>query len=225
MQACVVFKKSFHHLDQKETVMQKKALYLALAALAAAASPVFAEKPAADAVIIEALGDRGGAIAGAVEVQVTITALDKKKRTATLKLPNGKTRTLSVSEEARNFDQAKVGDVLTIKYLETLALELEKAPGAKPGKTVSEEMTRAKKGDKPGAKVRRKVTVVGTVTAIDSKAQVVTVRGPEEGELDIQVEDPARLKNVKTGDLVRATYIEALVISLTTPAKADAKKK
>ena len=215
----------FHHLNQKETVMHKKALYLTLAVLAAVSAPVFAEKPVAAAVVVEEKGATGGAVAGAVEVQATITAIDKKKRTATLTLPNGKTRTLSVSEEARNFDQAKVGDVLTIKYLEALALELEKAPGAKPGKTVSEEITRAKKGEKPGAKARSKVTVVGTVTAIDSKARVVTVRGPEGGELDIEVEDPAKLKNVKTGDLVRATYVEALAISVSTPAKADAKKK
>lgn len=209
--------------------MHKRALYLILATLAIAAPAAFAEKAAVDkpvgqAVVVEAKGEKGGAVAAAVEVQATITAIDKKARTATLKFGDGKTRTITVSEEARNFDQAKVGDVLTIQYLEAFALQLEKAPGAKPGKSVSEETTRAKKGDKPGGTIQRTITVVGTVTAVDAKSQVVTVRGPEGGELDIKVQDPEKLKNVKTGDLVRATYTEALVISVATPA-ADAKKK
>ncbi len=204
--------------------MHKKVLYLSLATLAVVASPAFAEKPSADAVVIEAKGPRGAGAAQAVEVQATITAIDKKNRTATLKFPNGKTRTIAVSDEARNFEQAKVGDLVTISYLEAVALQLEKAPGAKPGKTVSEDMVRAKAGEKPAGAVQRTITIVGTVTAIDAKTQVVTVRGPDNGEADIHVQDPARLKNLKTGDLVRATYTEALAISVTAPA-ADAKKK
>lgn len=205
--------------------MHKKVLYLSLATLAVVASPAFAEKPSADAVVIEAKGPRGAGAAQAVEVQATITAIDKKNRTATLKFPNGKTRTIAVSDEARNFEQAKVGDLVTISYLEAVALQLEKAPGAKPGKTVSEDMVRAKAGEKPAGAVQRTITIVGTVTAIDAKTQVVTVRGPDNGEADIHVQDPARLKNLKTGDLVRATYTEALAISVTAPAAADAKKK
>jgi len=37
---------------------------------------------------------------------------------------------------------------------------------------------------------------VGTVTAIDAKTQLVTVRA-RGNEVDIKVEDPAKLKNVK----------------------------
>jgi Cu/Ag efflux protein CusF len=203
----------------------QKVLYQTLAALAVASSPAWAQAPRAEAVAIEAKGETGGIIAQAVVIQATVTAIDKANRVVTVKGPDGKTRTFKVGEEARNFNQAEVGDILTLKYQEALALQLEKAPGAKPGMSVSEEMSRAKAGDKPGGMVQRTVTVVGTVTAIDTKAQRVTVRGPEGNELDIKVQDPAKLKNVKTGDLVSATYTEALVISVTTPAKAGATKK
>jgi hypothetical protein len=211
--------------NERNKTMHKKALCFAFATLTIVATPVLAEKPAAAAVAMEAKGETGAAVAQAVEVQATITAIDSKNRTATLQFPNGKTRTFTVSEEAHNFDQAKVGDVVTLKYMEAFAIGLEKAPGAKPSKSVSEDMVRAKKGEKPGGAVQRTVTVIGTVTAVDAKTQVVTVRGPEDGEADIHVKDPAKLKNVKVGDLVKATYTEALVIAVTTPAPADSKKK
>jgi Cu/Ag efflux protein CusF len=203
----------------------QKALFQTLAVLAVASSPAWAQAPKAEAIAIEAKGETGGMVAQVVEFQATVTAIDKVNRVVTLKGPDGKLRTFKVGEEARNFNQAEVGDILTLKYQEALALQLEKTPGAKPGKSVSEEMTRAKAGDKPGGMAQRTVTVVGTVTAIDMKTQRVTVRGPEGNELDIKVQDPAKLKKVKTGDLVSAMYTEALVISVATPAKADAMKK
>jgi len=68
-------------------------------------------------------------------------------------------------------------------------------------------------------------TIVGTVTAIDGKTQLVTVRGPQGNEVDLKVQDPAKLKNVKIGDLVKATYTEALAISVTTPKTPAATSK
>jgi len=154
-----------------------------------------------------------------VEVQVTVTAIDKAMRTVTVKGPRGKTKTLKIGKEARNFDQVKVGDMITVTYIEALTLRLEKAEGAKPGRTVTEEIKRAAPGEKPGGELTSQVTIVGTVTAIDAKTQLVTVRGPEGNEVDLKVEDPAKLKSLKAGDLVKATYTEALAISVSAPAK------
>lgn len=202
-----------------------KAIYLTLAVLTLTSSSALAEKPRAEAVIVEAKGPTGGGVGQAVEIQAMVTAIDKAKRTVTVKGPQGKTHTLAVSQEVRNFDQVKVGDMITLTYLQAVTLQLEKTEGAKPGKAVTEEVTRAKPGEKPAGAAQRQVTVVGTVTAIDAKTQVVTVRGPEGNELDIKVQDPAKLKNVKTGDLVKATYTEALAISVTAPVKASEKTK
>lgn len=199
--------------------------YLVLAALAAVSTGAMAEKPSASAVAVEAKGPTGAAVAQAVEVQVTVTAIDRDKRTVTVKGPKGNSTELAVSDEVKNLDKVKVGDTIKLKYYEAISLQLDKAPGAKPGIVVTEELVRAKGGDKPAGAVQRKVTVVGTVTAIDEKAQLVTVRGPKGNEIDIKVQDPAKLKNVKTGDLVKATYTEALVVSVAAPAKEEPKKK
>jgi hypothetical protein len=199
--------------------MNRESLLIFIAALAAAPSSVLAEKPGAQAVVVEAKGPTGAGIGQAVEIQATVTAIDKAKRTVTVKGPRGKTKTLTVGKEARNFDQVKVGDMVTLTYMEALTIALEKAEGAKPGKTVTEELMRAAPGEKPGGQLTSQTTVVGTVTAIDRKTQMVTVRGPGGNEVDLKVQDPAKLKNVKIGDLVRATYTEAMAISVSTPAK------
>lgn len=202
----------------------QKILYSALVALAVVSSQVSAGVPG-KAMLMELKGDSGGAVASEVEVKATITAIDPKKRTATAKLADGRTRKLTISEGARNLDQVKVGDILTMRFMESLVMNLEKAPGAKPGKTVTEDLARAKKGDKPAGVMRSKITVVGKVSAIDEASQVVTVRGPEDEQLEITVKDPARLKLVKTGDLVRVVYTEAFALSVTAPTEADTKKK
>lgn len=202
----------------------QKILYSALVALAVVSSQVSAGVPG-KAMLMELKGDSGGAVASEVEVKATITAIDPKKRTATAKLADGRTRKLTISEGARNLDQVKVGDILTMRFMESLVMNLEKAPGAKPSKTVTEDLARAKKGDKPAGVMRSKITVVGKVSAIDEASQVVTVRGPEDEQLEITVKDPARLKLVKTGDLVRVVYTEAFALSVTAPTVADTKKK
>ena len=200
-------------------------MYLVFAALAAVSAVAQAEKPSASATVIEAKGPTGRAVAGVVEIQATVTAIDREKRTVTLKGPKGNSKVFPVSDEVKNLDQVKVGDTVKLKHYEAVSLQLDKAPGAKPGISVTEELVRAKGGEKPAGAMQRNVTVVGTVTAIDEAAQLVSVRGPQGNEVDIKVQDPAKLKNVKTGDLVKATYTEALVISVTAPAKEEAKKK
>ena len=122
--------------------MQIKPLIVLVAALAAAPSVVLAEKPGAQAVVVEAKGPTGAGIAQAVEIQATVTAVDKAKRTVTVKGPKGNIRTFAVGKEARNFDQVKVGDMITLTYAEAVTVSLEKAPGAKPGVTVTEDLIR-----------------------------------------------------------------------------------
>lgn len=203
----------------------QKIMYSALVALAVASSTVSANLPATKAKLMELKGDSGGAVASEVEVKATITAIDPKKRIASAKFPDGSTRKLTISEGARNLEQVKVGDILTMRFMESLVVNLEKAADAKPSKTVTEDLSRAKKGDKPAGVMRSKITLVGKVSAIDESSQVVTVRGPEDEQLEFPVKDPARLKLLKTGDLVRVIYTEAFALSVTAPAAAETKKK
>ena len=82
-------------------------------------------------------------------VTATVVQIDQQRRLVTLRRPAGKEATIAVGPEAKNFDQIKVGDQVTITYQHALALELLPANGAQAGTEVEGSVTRAEKGQAP----------------------------------------------------------------------------
>jgi hypothetical protein len=164
-----------------------------------------------------------GKVAGAATTEITakVTAVDPATRSVTLEGTGGKTRTIQVGDQVRNFDQIKVGDTVHAKYTQALALELKKGAASMGAPTEESAVTPAPApGAKPGGTVAHKVTAMTEVVAINPAKQLVTLRGPAGNEVDVNVQDPSQLQNIKKGDHVQITYVEALAISLAeAPAK------
>lgn len=160
----------------------------------------------------------GAAGAREVTVRGTVAAVDKDKQTVTLKGPKGRTLTLQV-RDPQKLEAVSVGDPVIAKYYESLAFEVKKAGSAAPGKSAQEAVVSSKPGETPGGAVGRQITVTATITAIDKKAQTVTVKGPEGNTETVKARDPKNLDKVKVGDLVEITYTQALAISLDKSAK------
>ena len=164
-----------------------------------------------------------GKVAGGATTELTakVTAIDPAQRTVTLQGASGQTRTIEVGDQVRNFEQIKVGDTVHAKYTQALALELKK--GAATMGTPTEEgaiTPPPAAGAKPGGTIARKVTAMTEVVAVDPAKQMVTLRGPAGNEVDVQVQDPKQLTNIKKGDHVQVTYVEALAIAVAeAPAK------
>jgi hypothetical protein len=162
-----------------------------------------------------------GKVAGAATTEVTakVTAVDAAKRTVTLQGASGKTRTIEVGDQVRNFDQIKVGDTVHARYTQALALELKKGGGAMPAPTEEGAITPPPApGAKPGGTIARKVTMTAEVIAVDQAKQMATLRGPAGNEVDVEAQDPSQLQNVKKGDHVQVTYVEALAIKVAEAA-------
>jgi Cu/Ag efflux protein CusF len=157
-------------------------------------------------------------ITGMSKVTATVVGIDKSTRTVTLRTPKGKVVELEVTNEARNFDQLAIGDVVTVEYREALTVSLMKEKGqASHTEHASEE--RSVPGAKPGGMVGREVTIVADVVAVDHKAKTVLLKGPKGNTLELKVEDPDRLKRIHKGDQVQAVYTEAFAISVEPAAK------
>jgi ribosomal protein L6P/L9E len=156
-------------------------------------------------------------VAQTVDVSATITAIDKPSRTITLKGPKGDELKIEAGPEVKNFDQLKVGDIVDMRYRETLALELKKGGGMKVEKTEKAGAVGAKPGATPAGVVGRQVTVVGDVIKVDAATQTVTVKGPQR-TVELKVRDPEQFKLIAVGDQIQATYTEALALAVT-PAK------
>jgi len=193
--------------------MRLSILFAAVVSTLALALPAFAQS--SGAAVTSAPGKVG--VTQTVDVSATITAIDKSSRTITLKGPKGDELKIEAGPEVKNFDQLKVGDVVDIRYRETLALELKKGGGMKVEKTEKAGAVGAKPGATPAGVVGRQVTVVGDVIKVDAATQTVTVKGPQR-TVGLKVHDPEQFKLIAVGDQIQATYTEALALAVT-PAK------
>jgi hypothetical protein len=124
----------------------------------------------------------------------------------------------------RNFDQIKVGDTLTIKYLEAFAIELKKDGKAPLGRSEVKSMERSEPGKKPGGTATREITAVGEVVSVDTVKKHISVKNDKGQIIDLKIQDPEQLKLAKKGDQIQVTYTEAVAIEMTPAApKAPAK--
>ncbi|HEX5060977.1 MAG TPA: hypothetical protein VFV99_16535 [Kofleriaceae bacterium] len=164
----------------------------------------------------------GEVMAARMSLTATVDKIDMKKRQLTLKDDSGNQFKVDVPPDVQDFKNIKKGDKISIDYYSSVALKLQK-PGAagKPGMTET-EMAAKEPAKLPGGIVARKITATAEVMKVDTSANTVTIKGPG-GELDtIKVDDPdvqADLGKLKKGDKIKASYTEAVAISITPAQK------
>jgi hypothetical protein len=180
---------------------------------AAFAWPVVAQTGGAVAVT----GPGKAGVADTVSISATITAIDKATRDVTLKGPQGKEVTLTAGPEVKRFDQLKVGDQVTARYVEALTLELKKGGGLIVART-DQATGAAKPGDKPAGTVGRQVTIVADVVDVNPAKQSITLKGPQR-TVDLVIRDPEQFKLVAKGDQVEAKYTQALALTVEPAAR------
>lgn len=162
-----------------------------------------------------------------VEAVVTVTKVDPKARTVTVRGPRGNLHTLNVPKESQNLDQVKPGDRFKITYAEAAVLALTK--GGEPAASVEENVELAPKGAKPGGYKVRTIKMSAVVDAIDYKNRYVALRGPKGNTLALPVSDEVKnLESVKVGDKLSIVFTQGLALEMVPedkPKKPAAKKK
>jgi hypothetical protein len=200
--------------------MKQTIVIFGAALLGAACLPATAQqKPEAQAAAAVASAPGTGTITSAVKISARVEAIDTAERQLTLKGPKGNLKTVTAGPEVRNFDQIKVGDMVVVRYLESLTLTLKKDGKELRSMSEKEDAARTKAGEKPGGIVGRQVEVTADVIAVNAKTQTLTLKGPKQ-TVDLKVPDPKQFKMVKVGDQIQATYTEALALSVEAAAPA-----
>jgi Cu/Ag efflux protein CusF len=156
--------------------------------------------------------------ARAIKLHGTVAAVDKEKKTITLKGSKGRMVTLDVHDPTK-LEVVKVGDPVVATYYEAVAVQVKPAGSATPSVTVQEGRAGSKPGENPAGVIAREVTLVGTITAVNPKAPSVTVKGPEGRTETVKVKDAKNLANVKVGDMVELIYAQAFAVALDKAAK------
>ena len=170
--------------------------------------------PAASVAKAQASADGKLAAARVVTLTAVVEAKDVAARSLVLRGPRGRTVPVLADAGVKNFDAIKVGDMVTAKVSEAATVSLRKGGDGIRESAVREGAATSDNG-MPGAAAARMTTIVANVWAIDRKKNVLSVRGPKGNVTDINVDDPARLKDIRVGDQLEVKYVEAVALGLT----------
>jgi ribosomal 50S subunit-recycling heat shock protein len=204
-------------------------LNLVAAAALSAALPVAAQKsgdvpkPQGGTVVASEPGK--AAVVRAAELSALVVSIDKKTRTISLKGPKGNVVDVVAGDDVQNFEQIKVGDFLKVRFMQALALELQKTKSGASGIATQGAAVKAEPGQRPAVAAAGEVTAIAKVTNVNPKAKTITLKGPRGNEVALDVQNPDQFKVVKVGDEVKVTYTEAVAISVEPATKAAPKKK
>lgn len=163
--------------------------------------------------------EKPGALVGdMVKAEAVVTAIDKKTRTVTLKGEDGNVFDVVVGSAVKNFAQIKVGDRVVAEHMEALTIELSK--GSCLRETTEKDINEAAKpGQKPGAVKGRQIDFVADVKSVDAKAGTVTILGASGRVYKLKIKDTAIMAQIKEGDQVKGSFIEATGIAVVAPKK------
>ena len=157
-------------------------------------------------------------IVDAVELPLaTVTAVNPKTREITLRDNTGEITTIVAGDEVRNFPQIKVGDILRVRMLQSLLMEVRPHNALVTRTEIEEGVALAPKGGQPGMATGRRITTVVTIQALDMKKDFVKFTLPN-GEVRTTTAKTSAgkelLHTLKVGDQVDVVFTDAVGISL-----------
>jgi Cu/Ag efflux protein CusF len=174
---------------------------------------------------ITVLEDAGPVMYGrSAKIKATVEAVDLDTREITLKGPKGRLITLRVAERVRNLPQVQVGDEVTVRYHESVGLQLRKTEASDAVAFEETAAASAETGQNPASGAAKQFTIAAYVEAVRPKEKTVTLRGPTGNLVDLYVRDPNVLGSLTAGDNVVATYTEAAVVSIELPKNKEKEK-
>jgi len=166
--------------------------------------------------------DKGAVVVGQSEAVVTVVKIDRKARRVTFQGPRGNQVSMIVPQEAQNLDQVRVGSLFNVKYVEAMAVSLQR--GGQPSVGVDQQVRLAPKGGNPGGVVVNTARIRATVVAIDYADREVAVKGPQGNIRSFRVaEEVQGLRDVKVGDSINVVYSEALALDMVPEPGPKAK--
>jgi len=150
----------------------------------------------------------------------TITDIDYSTREMTLTDSQGRSETFAVDKSVRRFNEAKVGDKVSLDYYLGFNAEVRK-PTAEEEQNplvVMDTAGRAGPNSPPSAHGVQQIRALVTIEGLDRAKQTLTVKGPRGRYYVARVADPSNFDKVRIGDTIVLTFTEAAAISLR-PAK------
>ena len=166
---------------------------------------------------IVALKEAGPVTYGrSAKIKATVESIDAETRHLEVMGPRGYSMRMRVADRVRNLPEIRIGDEVTLRYNESVGLALQKLD-ASAGDGSPPPVAAAEPDD--GHQV-----VVAEEQAVAVKQKTLSLKDPEGNIVDLYVRDTKLLETLKAGEKIRATYSEAVVVSIEPPKSKDKDK-
>ena len=159
----------------------------------------------------------------AIDLTATVEAVDRQNRMVSLRSADGRTATVYAGPQVQNFDQINTGDQVTVTYYQAIGAAVTTPEQATQGVQEDAAVARAAKGARPAGAVAQTLTTTVEIDSVDTSMNTVTFRRPDGMTRMLAVEDPkaqAFIKELKRGDLVQVTYMEAVAVAVRPVGEA-----
>jgi Cu/Ag efflux protein CusF len=173
----------------------------------------------ASTLVKQVAGEAGGIVVVAVKATGEVSAIDAARRKITLKLDDGKVKTVKLGKGAKYFREIKIGDKVDATYVDELVVSLIKGDSPSDtaeGQTVSLEP--------PATDPIRAETQVLTarIDVLDPGRRIVTLLTADGAVKSVKVGHNIRdLKEFRAGDAVVVRIAEpvAIVVQKQSPLR------
>jgi hypothetical protein len=142
-------------------------------------------------------------------VTATVDRIEQSSRVVTLRGEGNVFRSVYVDPAVKEFDGLKVGDEVTVRYIESAIVKVR--PGARPEAAIDTTEAARKAGNR---NVVAQLHAVVTIENIDSDRQFVTYRTSDNTIATRAVADKRVLDGLKAGDHVEITLTQERAISI-----------
>lgn len=153
-------------------------------------------------------------------INAVVTAIDYDTRSVTLEKLDGEEITHIVSADVTDLENVSVGDSVEMKFLQNIHVEVMSGEGMEASEKLTAALGNSEDPSAPGLLKVMKKTVVSTVEEINVEANTFKLKDAEGVVTEFTARNPQNLLTSQVGDVVVATYTEALAVEVTKAEEA-----
>ena len=139
----------------------------------------------------------------------TVDRIERSSRVLTAHSEGNVVHTIYVDPSVKAFDDLKVGDVVTVRYTESVVVQVR--PNAKLTELQDTTAAAHKAGDASVVQQQKRIV---TIDDIDSQGLFVTYRTHDNQRVSHRVQNKALLKGLQRGDRIEITLTQARAVSI-----------
>jgi hypothetical protein len=144
----------------------------------------------------------------------TVDRIERSSRVLTLRSAGNVFQTVYVDPSVKAFDDLKAGDVITLRYTESVVVQV------RPGAALSDARDVTAQAQKAGnEQVVQQLKAVVTVVGIDPQGLSIEYRTKDGLKVLRPVNDKRLLEGLRVGDRIEVTLTRARAVSIERPRR------